>query len=173
MAKASTLALGMAALILAGCGGGGKYGSPKATMETVRAAAAAGDNDAFMACLSEASHKKLAEMHKMFDDFEKAHPELAGKIKRSTPADGLKEHASGAWTIGEEKIKGETATLDVTVKRETYLYSFVLENGEWKLKLLIDDEAITWMKQGLNMLLKANDGIKGLREKIEEPAGKE
>lgn len=160
--KASTLALGMAALILAGCGGGGKYGSPKATMEAVRAAAAAGDNDAFMACLSEVSHKKLAEMHKMFDDFEKAHPELAGKIKRKTPADALKEQAKGGWTVGKEKITGETGQLDVVVKGDTYLYEFVRENGEWKLKLLISDDAIEWIKRGLNMLLKANEGIKGL-----------
>ncbi|MFC1806244.1 hypothetical protein ACFL09_04600, partial [Planctomycetota bacterium] len=145
----------------------------KATMEAVRAATAAGDNDAFLACLSEASRGKLAEMHKMFDDFEKDHPELAGKIKRSTPADGLKEHASGAWTIGEEKITGETATLDVKIKNETYLYSFVLENGEWKIQLLVSDDAITWIKRGLDMLLKANEGLKDLGEKMgKEPEKK-
>jgi len=152
------------AICLAGCGGG-KYSSPKATMETLRAATAAGDDGAAMACLSETSHRKLAEMNKMFDDFVKAHPELAGKVKRSTPADGLMDQAKGTMTYGEEKITGETGHLDVVVDRETFRHGFVREDGEWKIELLISDDATAWIKRGLDMLLKANEGLKDAFEK--------
>jgi len=157
-------ALGLVACLV-GCGGegGGNYASPKATFETMWAAAKAGNQKAMMACFSEVCRKKLDEFEKLFADFPKEMKEgkesVAGEI--AAKAKQAKKVETGA-----EKIDGNNATLEVTTDGDKETLQFVKEGGDWKLH--IPDLAkmdLEEMKKAVEMLKNLPKGMmEGLKK---------
>lgn len=162
--------LAAVALVVAGCGGG-KYASPKATMETMYAAAKAGDKDAVMACYCDDSREKIEEMRKLAEEFAKANPAMADMVNPDKQTQQMMDESkTAAVEYGEEAIDGDTATLVVTTNGRKDTMSFVREGGRWKIKLPMTDEQLQQMKQGLermkNMPKGVMEGLKGLGEKM-------
>ena len=133
------------------CCGEGQYGSPRATFETMRAAAKAGDRDAAMACYDKETAAKMAEMEKLAKEF----------AADAMSTEQMMEQAKEAKVeIGEEKIDGDTATLQVTMDGRTSTMNFVKEAGAWKIHVPMPD--LSEMKEGLEKL----KGLKGLGDKL-------
>ncbi|MFW6161480.1 MAG: hypothetical protein ACODAJ_01855 [Planctomycetota bacterium] len=162
----------LVAAMLVGCGGG-KYASPEATMETMRAAAKAGDKDAVMACFCEDTRAKLQKMQTMAEDFAKENPELADKVDPDKQTQQMMDKAKTAKVeYGEETIDGDTATLVVITDGKQDTANFVREKGAWKLKLPITDQQIEMMKKGMEMMKNMPkgmmEGLKGLGEQMKK-----
>ncbi|NQT51646.1 DUF4878 domain-containing protein [bacterium] len=126
IAVVGVVAVGLA---LVGCGGGGagNYSSPKATAETMVAAAKAGDKDAFMACFDKETREAFAELDKLAKEKGlkgKDSSEITGKLKNAKVV------------FGEAKIDGDKASMPVTIddKKEQPM-SFVKEAGDWKVSI--------------------------------------
>jgi hypothetical protein len=157
---AMVLAVMAVGLCVVGCGGGGKYASPKTTMETMHAAAKAGDKPAVMACFCEDSRKKLEEMEALLAEFAKQNPELAEKANAQDMSKKMMAQAKDAKVeYGEEKIDGDTATLETTVDGRKDTAQFVKEKGAWKIKLPITDQQVQQMKAALEMMKKMPKGM--------------
>ena len=168
----ATAMVAVVAALMIGCGGG-KYASPKATMETLRAAAKAGDKEAVRACFCDDTRKKIAEMEQIAADFAKQNPDLAGQVDQDKITQQMMEKAKDAEVeYGEQKIDGDKATLEVTTDGKTDTVAFVRENGEWKVELPITDAQVNMMKQGLEMMKKMPkgmlEGLKSLGEKMKK-----
>jgi len=162
-------ALTAMALVVAGCGGG-KYASPKATMETMHAAAKAGDKDAVMACFCDDTREKFEEMRKLAEEFAKANPALADMVNPDKQTQQMMDESKNATIeYGEEAINGDTATLVVTTNGRKDTAKFIREGGRWKIKLPITDEQVQQMKQGLegmkNMPKGMMEGFKDAMDK--------
>ena len=116
-----TATVAVVAALMVGCGGG-KYASPKATMETLRAAAKAGDKEAVRACFCEDTRKKIAEMEQIAADFAKENPELAGQVDQDKVTRQMMEKAKDAEVeYGEQKIDGDVRESMSRSQREFYL----------------------------------------------------
>lgn len=169
--------LAVVAAMVVGCGGG-KYSSPKTTMETMRAAAKAGDKAAVMECFCKDSRQKLDEIQKMAEDFAKENPELAGKMDPDKHTREMMERSKTAQVeYGAETIDGDTATLEVTTDGKKDTAQFVREDGAWKMKLPITDDQIKMMKAGMEMMKKMPkgmmEGLKGLGEQMKKSMEKD
>jgi hypothetical protein len=107
-----------------------KYTSPKATFNTMWEAAKAANKDAMLACFSDVCRKKLAEIEKLM-------AELPKEMREKGNADFSKEVFDKAKTakvvIGDEKIDGDKATLDVTTDEKKETLQFVKADGAWKM----------------------------------------
>ena len=155
------LAVAAVAACLVGCGlGGGGYSSPKATMETMRAAAKAGDEKGVMACYCKDSREKMEKMKEMFGEMAKDN-DFAKKM--------MEKHKDAKVEYGEETITGDTATLEITMDGMKSATQFVREGGGWKIKLPITDEELEQMKKAAEMMKKMPKGMmKGLQKMGEE-----
>jgi hypothetical protein len=127
MVVVAVLAIGAA---LVGCGGGN---SPKATYERMWKAAEAGDRQAVLACFTNGSQAKILELEKMAADLA---PDKAGEAK---PLDKLMAQAkSSICEIGEQKIRGDHATLLVSIDGKPKPTQFLREGGAWKIDISAD-----------------------------------
>lgn len=119
-----------------GCGGGGDYSSPKATMQTMHAAAKAGNRDGVLNCFDAASRKALTELEKAIKEVAKDVPEMAKEFGGGDIVAKLSEEMKKQEPkYGDEKITGETATLKMTMDKREEEVPFVREGGAWKMKL--------------------------------------
>lgn len=144
---------------LVGCGSG-KYGSPKATMEAMHAAAKAGDKDGVMACFCTDSREKMEQMQQLVADFAKENPDFAEQAKAFDMSDKMIEEGKKAkMEYGEEKIDGDTATLEMTIDGRKDTAQFIKEGGGWKVKLPITDQQVEQMKTALEMMKKMPKGM--------------
>lgn len=167
------------AAMMVGCGGGGNYSSPKATIETMIAAAKAGDKDAFMACFDKETHESFAEM-------EKVAKEMAAKMPKGAQH---KEQGAGKFmdllkdaevTYGELKTDGDKATMDVTLEGDTKPVKFVKEGGAWKISMPEVKMAAAMMKamapmmKGMGEAMKKGmgDAFKKMGEDMKKAVGK-
>jgi len=130
---------------LIGCGGG-DYSSPKATYETMIAAAKAEDKDALMNCFTRETQADMKEIEKLSEEMG------AGMDKNQDVAEQFKDAEP---VIGEEKIDGDKATLEVTLNGTKQDMPFVKEGGEWKM-------SIPELKMGLEMMKKMPDMMKDM-----------
>jgi len=147
--------VGVVAACLTSCGekgGGGSaadHSSPKATFETMWAAAKAGNKDAMMACFSKDCSTAMAEFEKLFATMPK---EM--KAGKGTPSDDMVSMAkTGTISIGAEKIDGDKATLEVTTNGEKDTHEFIKEGGAWKLYIKeLAELPIEEMKQAIETM---------------------
>jgi hypothetical protein len=141
--------------VFTGCGGS-KYGSPKATFETMVAAAKAGDKDAMMACFDK-------ETKGCFEELEK----LAGKAKgpKAQGADVTGKYKDAEIEYGKEEIKGDTATLEVTTDGAKQTVKFKKEDGNWKISFPEMKAAVEMMKNMPKMMEGMMEGMgKAMKE---------
>jgi hypothetical protein len=149
------MVVGMAVLGLAACWigcGGGNYSSPKATFETLHAAAKAGDRNGVLNCFDEATRKVILQLEQACKDAP-ALKEMfeGGDIVAKLSAELKKQEPK----IGEEKITGEKATLKVTMDKKEEALPFVREQGAWKMRFpgeLPNAEQIQDMVKKMNAL---------------------
>ena len=155
--------------LLAGCGGDSKYASPRATFETMAAAARKGDKDAMAACLDK-------ETKGYFDELEKFVAEMKG-AKKSPNGDFTTKLKEATIEYGKEEIKDNTATLEVTMDGKARTIKFTKEEGAWKVSIPELKMAVAMMK-GLPKMMEGmmkglgdpskkgmEDLMKGLKEK--------
>lgn len=166
MKKALAMAVvAMMVVAMVGCGGG-KYATPTTTMQTMHAAAKAGDKEAMKACFSADTLKKINEIEKMSADFAKENPEFADKMSQGDISAKMVAEAKDAkMEYGEEKIDGDKATLAITADGKKDTVEFVKEGGAWKLHLPITDAQVEMMKKGMEMMKNMPKGMmEGLKD---------
>ncbi|HUT32224.1 MAG TPA: hypothetical protein VNE39_01980 [Planctomycetota bacterium] len=160
--------VGLVAAFLVSCGeggGGANYSSPKATYETMWAAAKAGNKDAMMACFSDACRKNMAEFEKLFADMPKEMKEGKG-----TPSDDMISTAKTAkLELGAEKIDGDKATLEVTMAGDKETMDFIKEGGAWKVHIKdLAELDIEEMKKAMEIMKNLPKGMmEGLQKGLE------
>lgn len=154
------LSMPLMILFVAGCGGSGDYSSPKATFQSMVAAAKAEDENAMMACFSKETRADLEEMEKLADEMggDKKEEKFGDQFKASDPV------------YGAEKINGDKATLEATMKGEKEIINFVKEGGDWKISM-------PELKMVLKMMKGMGDSMeemmKGMEESMKEGMGGE
>ena len=118
--------------------------TPKATANSLLAAAKAGDKDAIGACFSAETRKKLAEMARAMAEAAKAEP----GTKSTDMLDAMIEHIGKTKTeFGEEKITGDKATLGVTSDGKKDTIQLIKEGGAWRIVIPISDAEIQRAKE--------------------------
>ena len=144
--------------VLTGCGGGSDYGSPKATFETMVAAAKAGDKDAMMACFDK-------ETKGCFEELEKLAAEAKGSTAKTPGPDMPGKYKDAKVDYGKEEIKGDTATLEVTTDGKKQTFKFKKEDGNWKISIPEMKMAVEMMK---NMPKMMEGMMKGMGDAMKE-----
>ena len=140
------------AAALVGCGGSG---SPKVTYERMWKAAEAGDRDAVLACFTSDSRAKILELEKMAAELA---PDKAGDAK---PVDKLMAQARNSiCEIGEQKIRGDHATLLVTIDGKPKPTQFLKQGGGWKIDIRADLDKVSRLLEGLKKLKEAAERFK-------------
>lgn len=156
------------ACLLAGCGGegGGGGSTPKAAFEAMWAAAKAGNQQAMMACFSDACRSKMAEFEKIFADF----PKEMKENKESMAGELMAKAKSAKVEIGAEKIDGDKATLEVTTDGKKDTLEFIKEGGSWKIHIPeLANIDLDQMKKAMEMLKNMPKGVmEGLQKGIQE-----
>jgi hypothetical protein len=155
------LAVGLAVLGLAACWlgcGGGNYSSPKATFETMHAAAKAGDRNGVLNCFDDASRKAILDLEQAIKDVP-ALKEMfeGGDIVGKLSAELKKQEPK----IGEEKITGEKATLNVTMDKKAEDLPFVREHGAWKMRMPGEMPSADQIKDMVAKMKAMTEGKKG------------
>jgi len=132
--------LGMAAAILVVSASGiyyvyvkyikaeGEYAAPIATYRTMCEMAEAGHKGRVFACFDEASREKIRRI-------EQVAAQTRGKsLAVASFIDALVEKVRrGKLELGEERIEGDQATLEVKLNGESESVRFVKEDGKWKI----------------------------------------
>ena len=120
-------ALMLAATLTVGCSKGGGGATP---------------TDALKAYIDAASKKDVAGMKSHLSQGTLKLMEEGAKAKNQNLDDMLKEEASKTSSAevtdikySNEKVTGDTATVDMTAKGETATMPLVKESGEWKLAI--------------------------------------
>jgi hypothetical protein len=163
-----------AVALLAGCGGGssGNYSTPKATVETMIAAAKAGNKDGMMGCFTDDARRKLTEIERLSEQVAKDVPQLA-KVMNQKKDEGVRqmmeETKKAKFEFGQEKIEGSKATLEVTSNGRKETMNFVKESSGWKLDMGISDEQFEMMKKGIEMMKSMPKGLieEGVKKGLE------
>jgi len=150
--------MGVVAACLMSCGksgGSGNYTSPKATYETMWAAAKAGNKDAMMACFSDVCRSKIAELEKLMADMPAEMKEGEGDIA----AKMMSEAKTAKCEIGAEKIDGDKGTLEVTTNDKKETITFIKEGGAWKMHIKELAEMDIEQAKKMIELMKAMKGM--------------
>jgi len=140
---------------LVSCTGG--TSSPSGTVKAFMEAGKAGDKSGFMKCV-ESKDRKF---------FEKMEAKQPGRMM-----DPMGARKDLQYSVGEEKISGDTATVKVTVKdsgnEKTEELKLVKEDGQWKIDLIPDD--MMKMVEGMEGAMKTigADAKKQMEEALEE-----
>ena len=124
----AALALALLAVVTGGCGKGTSSGGALSPTDTVKAYYAAGNS------------KDVAGMKKYLSKGSIALMEVGAKTMGKNLDDALKEEAGnspsvGTPTIKNEKITGDTATVELTAGGQTVNMPLVKEGGEWRLAM--------------------------------------
>ncbi len=170
------LAVAAVAVALTGCGGGGgDFSSPKATFETMRAAAEAGNKEAFLACFDEATRKGIAEMEKLGKEMAEKSPKATEGAEKG--ADEFMAKMKGSkFEYGEAKIDGDKATMDVTMNGDTETVKFAKVDGQWKISVP-EIQGMVEMMKGMSQMMKGmgeqmkkgmEEGMKGMGEAMKK-----
>jgi len=134
---------------------GPDYSSPKATFYTMWDAEKAGNRHALLACLSDVCRKKIAELEKLMSD-----PMLGGKPEEMTSED-MRRARDAEAAVGAEKIDGDKATLEVTIRGDRETLNFIKEGGAWKLHVKgiaeIDVEQTKKMVEQMRKMVEDKD----------------
>ena len=130
--------------LLAGCGGDSRYASPRATFETMAAAARAGDKEAMVACFDK-------ETKGYFGELEKLGAEMKG-AKKSPNGKFTSKLKDATIEYGKEEITDETAALAVTMNGKPESIKFRKEEGAWKVSIPELKMAVAMMKGLPNMM---------------------
>ena len=113
--------------------------SPEATLRTVHEASKAGDAEAFLACCQEPVREQFAEMLALANELAELDPEAAASEMRDKLG-MMAEAKDTELDIGDAKIEGDRATLEVTMRlpsdrsRKRTL-PFVREADGWKMEV--------------------------------------
>jgi hypothetical protein len=141
-------------------GGSGNYSSPKATFETMWAAAKAGNEKAMMACFSDACRAKMAEVEKLMADLPKEMKEGKGSVSNEI----MTKAKTAKVELGAEKIDGDKATLEVTTDGDKETLDFIKEGGAWKMHIKdIAELDIDQMKKAMEMMKAMKGMMKGIK----------
>jgi hypothetical protein len=166
------LAVAAVAVALTGCGGGGgDFSSPKATFETMRAAAEAGNKEAFLACFDEATRKGIAELEKLGKEMAKKSPKATEGAEKG--ADEFMAKMKGSkFEYGEVKIDGDKATMDVTMDGDTETVKFAKAGGQWKISIP-EIQGMVEMMKGMSQMMKGmgkqmEKGMEGMGEAMKK-----
>jgi hypothetical protein len=113
---------------LGGCVVGPDYGTPKASFQTMVAAANAGDKDAMLACFDTKTKGYIQELETLAGE--------SRNTKRDAPSKRLNAQFKNAKVgYGKEEIRGDAATLVVTKDGKTDTVKFRKEDGDWKISI--------------------------------------
>jgi hypothetical protein len=130
---------------------GGGCETPRATFETMIEAAKAQDKDGVMACFSKETRGYLEELERFGE-------EMGGSSTDANMTDKFK----GTMPIyGAEKITGNTATLEITIKGQRETVNFLKEGGGWKIHIP-ELKMIVQMMRGMGDSMQ--DMMKGMTE---------
>jgi hypothetical protein len=146
-----------AVALLAGCGDGTgnsgdksdappDYSSPEATFRTVRRAARDSDFEAVLACLTEASQKRLKRVCELGRELEQVTPEHGLQLSEDNM---MKAMAMDEAALEAIQTDGDTTAARVVSKRpeaEDDTIRFARVGGEWKIVLNITDDDIASME---------------------------
>lgn len=127
--KSAFLLLPVCLFCLLSCGS--DFSSPSGTMETFLKAAQDGDEETYLLCLEKSDREWIQELS-----------EKAGKEEDESQhlpdEDSIED-----YSIGEEKIDGDKATVKVTAttegKEQTTTFNLVKVDGEWKIDMIPDE----------------------------------
>jgi len=112
------------------------YSTPKATFQTLLEGAKAGSRERFLSCLDEASRKAMADLLKMIDDLSTEFPEMKQQLGEGDLFAKVAEEArKSKIETGEEKVTGDTATLEILRDGQKDTAHLVREKDAWKIKL--------------------------------------
>ena len=111
------------------------YSSPKATFQTLMGMAKAGNREGVLACLDDETRKVFLELEKAIMEMCKDMPELKKEFGEGDLVMKMAEEAKkNPPQVGEEKIDGKKATLEVTSDGKKESMPFVNESGAWKMQ---------------------------------------
>ena len=154
------------------CGGGGAdYSSPKATFNTMWAAAKAGDEAGITACFSSECRKKMDEMKKLMADLPKELAEAMKGKQGEFTKEIVNEAKKAKVEVGAEKIDGDKATLEVTTDGKKETHQFIKEGGAWKLHVAeLAAMDIEEAKKGIELMkaLSKSGLMKGMEDAIKK-----
>jgi len=110
---------------------GSDFSSPTNTVETFLNAAKDKDEETYLSCLEKRDREWIDEMSKKSG-------------KKDEESDFLTDEDSPTdYEIGEEKIDGDKATVEVTTeskgKKEKATISLVKEDGDWKIDMIPEE----------------------------------
>ena len=146
-------------------------GSPTAAFQAMWDAAKAGKREELLACFEAGTRKKLEELDKLLTSVAKELPEMGARGLVQEMTARAKETL---LTLGQEKIEGDQATLEIAADGEKDTVYLVKEEGAWKIQIPLPD--LSDIKRSVADSTAAMRELKkraGELKKPDEPAKKE